>query len=175
MHGTEHAAHKAGDALGNLDPVHQLDKAAQEAVDRIIKPAVASARKEVQGAIKKVEKEIPKIAEQVVEEIKRDLQKLWASGLIDKVIDIAEGAVPKATSQRISFLEFRVNIREKIGVFQRLSHRLPRGRKEIVKMVVDLIDGDEVIIHVDARFISSSLGADIAIPIPLDKLVKERR
>ena len=126
------------------------------------------------AAIKEIEEAAPDIAEKVLEEIEDALIGLWEAGLVDKVVDIAQLAVlNKPQPLRLSFIELKVDIHDKIDVIQRSSHRLPRNRADIIQMVHDLTDDDTIVIHLDSRLLTSALGFDIPIPIPIKALTDE--
>ena len=95
------------------------------------------------------------IAERVIKQIEHDLAQLVGSGLLDKAADLAEHAVPVKKAQRLSFLEFEVNLREKVHVLRRLAKHVPSDRADIIAMVHDLVDGDTVTVHFDLRAFSA--------------------
>ena len=118
------------------------------------------------------EKELPRLGGKFLDLIEDELEKLWRKGVIDKIIDVAQHAVPgRKVPLRLSFVELQVDPHSKIDELQRIAHKLPRGRKQIIDTIKRLTDDDVVIIHIDAKFITSTLGFDVGIPIPLDKLV----
>ena len=147
--------------------IDRLKKYANRGVDEISKTGVRIGKEIEDGAeeaIAKIESEVPKLAEMVLKEIQDGLWDLWSSGVVDKIVDIVqESAVPEqVTPIRLSFLEFNVNLHDKIDVLQELSHNLPSNREEIIDMILKLVDDDVVIIHIDARLITSTLGFDFA-------------
>ena len=171
--------HKAGNAFGQIgtgvdDIVDRIEDQADEAVHAVERAATKAVRQVERAGSRgaqAVAELAPELAEKVLAEIQEGLEQLLTMGTLDKVLRLAEHAVPGKKSWRISFLEFKVDVRDKIHVIRDLVHSLPTNRREIINMVHALVDDDEVVIHIDARLISSTAGFDIPIPIPVEVLV----
>ena len=125
-------------------------------------------------AIQQLEEEVPRIAQKVLTEIGDSLTTLWTAGIIDGVVDLAQHAVPnRKVPLRLSFIEIQVDINDKIDVLQDLSRNLPKSRADIIAMVHRLTDDDVILIHIDARLVTSALGFDVAIPVKVELLTDE--
>ena len=173
-HGVTDVAGKVDEAL---DGVKKLTKRADVLGKRITTNAKQITRRvdqlpdEIKHELAHAPDFVGDLAEQVIKQIEHDLAQLVGSGLLDKAADLAEHAVPVKKSQRLSFLEFEVNLREKVHVLRRLAKHVPSNRADIIAMVHDLVDGDTVTVHFDLRAFSSTAGFDIGVPIPVEKLV----
>ena len=181
------------------DTIHKIERASNSAVNNVKRQAELSAnrvKREAENSVKQVEREagkavnaietaeknavnelerqVPDIAEKVLADIREGIEALWTAGILDDLVDLGQQAVKgKKVPLRLSIIEMQVDINSKIDVLQELSHNLPTGRSEIIEMVHKLTDDDTVIVHLDARLVSSALGFDIAIPIPVEKLTTE--
>ena len=89
-HQAEHQAHKAGSALNKLDPIHKLDQAAHEVVDRIIDPAANAGKKLIEHAAAESVRDLKSLGHTIEKDVIKKLPELAEHAAREAIEKFAE-------------------------------------------------------------------------------------
>ena len=89
-HEAEHQSHKAGDVLNKLDPIHKLDQAAHEVVNRIIDPAADAAKKLIEHAAAESVRDLKSVGHTIEQDVIKKLPELAEDAAKAAVAKLAE-------------------------------------------------------------------------------------